>query len=41
MVVAEVGRDGNWVQVELPGDDKIKGWINSRMLKEPAPTATQ
>jgi uncharacterized protein YgiM (DUF1202 family) len=37
MVVTEVGREGNWVQIEVPGDDKIEGWINSRMLKEQAP----
>ena len=40
MVVTEVGREGNWVQVELPGDDKIEGWINSRMLKEQVPATT-
>jgi uncharacterized protein YgiM (DUF1202 family) len=41
MVVTEIGREGNWIQVELPGADKIEGWINSRMLKEQAPTVTQ
>ena len=41
MVVADVGRDGNWIQIEIPGNDKIEGWINSRMLKEQEPAATQ
>jgi uncharacterized protein YgiM (DUF1202 family) len=41
MVVTEIGREGNWIQIELPGNDKTEGWINSRMLKEQAPAAPQ
>jgi uncharacterized protein YgiM (DUF1202 family) len=41
MVVTEIGREGNWIQVQLPGADKVEGWINSRMLKQQAPAAAQ
>ncbi len=41
MVLAEVGLEGNGTQIEIPGNDKIEGWINSRMLKEQEPAATQ
>ena len=41
MTVTEIGRQGNWVEIEVPGDEKIEGWINSRMLKEQAPAAPQ
>jgi uncharacterized protein YgiM (DUF1202 family) len=37
MVVTEVGREGNWIKINVPGVDKVEGWINSRMLKEQAP----
>ncbi len=41
MVVAEVGRDGNWIKIEIPGNEKTEGWINSRMLKGLESAATQ
>lgn len=41
MVVTEIGRDGNSIQIEIPGNDKTEGWINSRMLKEQEPAASQ
>jgi uncharacterized protein YgiM (DUF1202 family) len=37
MVVTEVRREGNWIKIDVPGADKVEGWINSRMLKEQAP----
>jgi hypothetical protein len=39
MTVTEIGRQGNWVQIEVPGAEKIEGWINSRMLKEQPATS--
>ena len=41
MVVTEIGHEGNWIQVQLPGADRVEGWINSRMLKQQAPAPTQ
>jgi uncharacterized protein YgiM (DUF1202 family) len=33
MVLTEIGRDGNWIQIRIPGET-VEGWIHSRMLME-------
>jgi uncharacterized protein YgiM (DUF1202 family) len=40
MVLTEVGRDGNWIKIQIPGET-TEGWIHSRMLSEETPAAGQ